>query len=164
MINKRLSELSCDKNEFDKAKGIYEKALNESDFNTKFSYQNEPSEIKNRNRKIIWFNPPYNESVKTNIGKQFLKLVKKHFPRHHKYNKVFNSNTIKLSYSCSTDMKNLIKQHNSRVLTEPTSHQEKSCNCRNKNSCPLDGNCQVKKIVYKATVTTDQNYRILWYS
>ena len=75
MINKRLSELSCDKNEFDKAKGIYEKALNESDFNTKLSYQNEPSERKNRNRKIIWFNPPYNESVKTNIGKHFLKLV-----------------------------------------------------------------------------------------
>ena len=162
MINKRLSELSCDKNEFDKAKGIYEKALNESDFNTKLSYQNEPSERKNRNRKIIWFNPPYNESVKTNIGKQFLKLVKKHFPRHHKYNKVFNTNTIKLSYSCSTDMKNLIKQHNSRVLTEPTSHQEKSCNCRNKNSCPLDGNCQVKNIVYKATVTTEQNYRIYY--
>ena len=99
MINRRLSELSCDKNEFDKAKGIYEKALNESDFNTKLSYQNKPSERKNRNRKIIWFNPPYNESVKTNIGKQFLKLVKKHFPRHHKYNKIFNNNTIKLSYS-----------------------------------------------------------------
>ena len=59
-------------------------------------------------------------------------------------------------------MKNLIKQHNSRVLNEPTSHQEKSCNCRNKNSCPLDGNCQVKNIVYKATVTTEQNYRIYY--
>ena len=162
MINKRLSELLCDKNEFDKAKEIYEKALNESDFNTKLSYQNEPSERKNRNRKIIWFNPPYNESVKTNIGKQFLKLVKKHFPRHHKYNKIFNTNTIKLSYSCSTNMKNLIKQHNSRVLSEPTSHQEKSCNCRNENSCPLDGNCQVKNIVYKATVPTEPNYRIYY--
>ena len=73
MINKRLSELSCDKNEFDKAKGIYEKALNESDFNTKLSYQNEPSEKNNRDRKIIWFNPPYNESVKTNIGKTVFK-------------------------------------------------------------------------------------------
>ena len=112
--------------------------------------------------KIIWFNPPYNESVKTNIGKQFLKLVSKHFPRHHKYNKIFNTNTIKLSYSCSTNMKNLIKQHNSRVLSEPTSHQEKLCNCRNKNSCPLDGNCQVKNIVYKAIITTDQNYCICY--
>ena len=59
-------------------------------------------------------------------------------------------------------MKNLIKQHNSRVLSEPTSHQENSCNCRNKKSCPLDGNCQVKNIVYKATVTTEQNYRIYY--
>ena len=77
MINKRLSELSCDKNEFDKAKGIYEKALIESDFNTKLSYENEQSARKNRKTKLLWFNPPYNESVKANIGTQFLKLVKK---------------------------------------------------------------------------------------
>ena len=28
-----------------------------------------------RKRKIIWFNPPYSNTVKTNIGKLFLKLV-----------------------------------------------------------------------------------------
>ena len=77
MINKRLSELSCDKNEFDKAKEIYGKALIESDFNTKLSYQNEQSARKNRKSKLLWFNPPYNESVKANIGTQILKLVKK---------------------------------------------------------------------------------------
>ena len=59
-------------------------------------------------------------------------------------------------------MKNLIKQHNSRVLSEPASHQEKSCNCRNKNSCPLDGNCQVKNNVYKATVRREENYCIYY--
>ena len=40
---------------------------------------------KHRRRKIIWFNPPYNRNVKTNIGKSFLKLLKKHFTRDHKY-------------------------------------------------------------------------------
>ena len=75
-------------------------------------------------------------SVKTNIGKQFLKLIKKHFPKHHKFNKIFNTNSIKLSCSCTTNMKNLIKQHNSKILSEAKTHQEKSCNCRNKSNCP----------------------------
>lgn len=26
------------------------------------------------------------------------------------------------------------------------------CNCRNKRSCPLDGDCKVRKVVYKAEV------------
>ena len=125
MINKRLSELSCDKDAFDKAKGIYEKALNDSNFKSTLNFNHEQNERKNRNRKIIWFNPPYNESVKTNIGKQFLKLIKKHFPKHHKFNKIFNTNTIKLSYSCTTNMKNLIKQHNSKILSEAKTHQRK---------------------------------------
>ena len=63
MINKRLSELSCDKDAFDKAKGIYEKALNDSNFKSTLNFNKEQNKRKNRNRKIIWFNPPYNESV-----------------------------------------------------------------------------------------------------
>ena len=61
MINKRLSELSCDKDAFDKAKGIYEKALNDSNFKSTLNFNQEQKERKKRNRKIIWFNPPYNE-------------------------------------------------------------------------------------------------------
>ena len=30
----------------------------------------------NRNKKIIWYNPPFSKNVKTNVAKQFLKLVK----------------------------------------------------------------------------------------
>ena len=59
-------------------------------------------------------------------------------------------------------MKNSIKQHISKILSEAETHQEKSCNCCNKNNCPLNGNCQVKTIVYKATVTTQDNYRIYY--
>ena len=34
-----------------------------------------------RSRKVIWFNPPYSKSVKTYIGKRFLKAIDKHFPK-----------------------------------------------------------------------------------
>ena len=34
---------------------------------------------KNRKRKMIWYNPPYNEAVKTNIGQRFLNIIDKLF-------------------------------------------------------------------------------------
>ena len=55
-----------------------------------------------------------------------------------------------------------IVKHNSKILSEAKTHQEKSCNCRNKSNCPLNGNCQVKTIVYKAPVTTQDIYRIYY--
>ena len=55
---------------------------------------------KTRKRKIMWFNTLYCVSVKTNFGRIFLKLIKKHFPGGNSLNKTFNKNTIKVSYSC----------------------------------------------------------------
>ena len=54
MMNKRLSELSCDKDEFDKAKLLYEKLLQESGYKTSMSYaQTEMKNSKSRSRNII---------------------------------------------------------------------------------------------------------------
>ena len=83
MVNKNNSDLYCDKPEFDKAKTIYESVLESSGYVTtmKFEKDNCNNQNTNRKRKIIWFNPPFNQQVKTNIGKSFLKLVKKHFTK-----------------------------------------------------------------------------------
>ena len=64
--------------------------------------------LKKRETKVVSFNPPYSQNVKTNIGKLFFKLVREHFPD-------FNFNTSKLSYCCTTSVRN-IEQHNSKVL------------------------------------------------
>ena len=53
-----------------------------------------------RTRKIIWYNPPFSKNVDTNIDKTFLKLIDKHFPKRSQLHKIFNRNTIKVSYSC----------------------------------------------------------------
>ena len=77
MINKRLSDLLCNEEEYEKAKPLYESALNKSGYKTTLTYTkitNVNNRIRARN--IIWLNPPYNQNVKTNIGKTFLKLVK----------------------------------------------------------------------------------------
>ena len=113
MINKRLSELSCNKDKFNKAKLLCKKPLQESGYKTPMSYaQTDLKTSKNRSWNIIWFKPPFSQNVKTNIGKIFLKLIKKHFPSHHHLQNIFNINTIKLSYSRMNNMPSFIKQHN----------------------------------------------------
>ena len=90
MIEKRVSELSCNADEFEKSKPVYEEALARSGYSCKLEYTSTATRRKNRPRNVIWFNPTYNALVKTDVGKQFLTLLSKHFPPHHKFRKLFN--------------------------------------------------------------------------
>ena len=73
MINKRTSNLSCDENEFNKAKIGYEMALKSSGYQTTLKFEKPPQNTRrNRNRKVIWFNPPLNSFV--NISLEILAL------------------------------------------------------------------------------------------
>ena len=71
--------------------------------------------MRKRARKVTWFNPPYSKNVVTRVGQKFLKLIDKHFPVGCKLRKVFNRNTIKVSYSCMPSMGSIIRQHNARI-------------------------------------------------
>ena len=92
----------------------------------------------------------------------FIRLVKKHFPRDHKLHKIFNTNTIKLSYCCTINMANIIKQHNSRIMSASPTEQLRMCNCRVKSECPMDGKCLTKCIVYKAEVRANNGKRVYY--
>ena len=59
---------------------------------------------------------PFSKNVSTNIGHKFLALVDKHFPKDHKLRKIFNCNTIKISYSCMNNTKQIINNHNKCIL------------------------------------------------
>ena len=161
MVNRRISDISFDKEEFDKSKPLYQKALEDSGFRHRLEYipPNQQVVRRNRQRNIIWFNPPYCKSVKTNIGKNFLKLIKKHFPAHHKFHKLFNRNNIKVSYSCLDNLKSKISQHNKSILSPPKNEEERMCSCpkKDKPNCPLQGKCLSRDIIYKASVTTENN-------
>ena len=80
IIAKRLSQNSSNKSELEKAAPDYEKVLQKSGFNIKLQYK-APKKPKSRNRRrnTIWFNPPHNATVKTNIGKEFFLSVKQAF-------------------------------------------------------------------------------------
>ena len=92
----------------------------------------------------------------TNIGKIYLNLIKKHFPRGHKFHKIFNKNTMKVSYSCMPNIKSSIDAHNSKILCRNQNEvREKDCNCTNKANCPLSNDCLDSCLVYEGTITSD---------
>ena len=103
---------------------------------------------------MIWFNPPYNSYVKTEIGAKFLKLIQKYFHKDNPLKKIFNRNTLKIGYKCAPNLDKIISGHNSKILKEENPQGVgRKCNCRRGGSCPLDGNCLQTNLVYQATVS-----------
>ena len=144
-IGRRISDISSSKELFNKAKPYYESALKQSGQDEKFMYTERKKPVthtaqnscKNRQRNIIWFNLPYCMNVQTNIGRE--NLVGKHFPKNHRYNKIFNRNNIKAGYSSTDSLQTIIKKHNKKILeTSKTPSTENNCNCRKKKLLPAE--------------------------
>ena len=160
--NRRLSQISYDEESFNKAAPIYQKALKNSGYthHLTFSPQTpiQPASPgrKNRKREIIWYNPPYSKNVATNVGRAFLKILDDEFPKEHVLHKIFNCNTVKISYSCMFNLKQDIDGHNKSILHSKIV-PPKTCNCRKPAECPMDENCLQESVIYQATVTTDDN-------
>ena len=154
-IRELLSRNSSNKQIFDSVKPEYEEALKNSGYQAFLEYieakvdniENNTSKMQ-RKRKMIWFNPPLNKSVTTNVGRKFLNLVEKHFPKEHILHKIFNKNTLKISYSCSQNMTQIINSHN-RKVKQPKKEESLSCNCRQNSDCPMDDKCRTMNTVYK---------------
>jgi len=123
---------------------------------------------KQRHRNVTWYNPPFSKSVKTNIGKKFLSLISKCFPKSHKLRPIVNRNTIKVSYSCMRNVGALITGHNKTLIKSnkptPTANPTaRTCNCRDVNKCPLSGQCLKASVVYQARVSREDNNSVQSY-
>ena len=119
MIANRLSKLSCSEQVFNTESILYQDGLKEAGFSEKMKYLETPNSNKTpdkkrtkRSRKVIWFNPPFSQTVKTNVGKRFLALVDKHF-KETSLGKYFNRSTVKVSYSCMPNIDIIVSSHNS---------------------------------------------------
>ena len=158
----RHLEITCDEDAFNEAAPHYQETLRKSGYAYTLKFKPEqqrpPNQKEKRRRNIIWFNPPFNRNVKTSIGRVFINLLDKYFPTGNKLRKIFNGNTVKLSYSSTPNMKQVIDGHNKAILKNAKkpeeNHFEKMCNCRNEKECPLEGECLQNEVVYRATVTT----------
>ena len=72
-----------------------------------------------------------------------------------KFHKIFNKNTVKVSYSCMPNIKSIINAHNKKILSPNRQLEERTCNCTRKETCPMNQNCLISNIVYEATLTSN---------
>ena len=157
MVSDRISKLSSSEQIFDAEKIPYRDALKSAGYNQNLTFTtNQPRQptTRCRRRKVIWFNPPFCQTVRTNVARKFLNLVDKHFKTTplHKY---FNRSTVKVSYSCMPSIKSIISGHNKYILrsTKVDGQPARQCNCRDgQGMCPVGGQCLKSSLVYKAEV------------
>ena len=159
-INKRLCNISSSKKAFDNSKEVYQKALIDSGYDHKLTFEENQTKPENTNtlqkkrrrREVLWFNPPFNANVSTNVGKAFLKLIDHHFPQGHILRKCINRNCVKISYCCTQNVKQIILSHNTKIIQElnnANTKKEQVCNCR--STCPLQGKCNSGPMIYQVT-------------
>ena len=76
-VNRRLSDISSDEDEFIASSQEYQNSLNEARYDHKLIFEPRNEQRRNRNRKIIWYNPPFSKNVSTNVGRKSIHIIKK---------------------------------------------------------------------------------------
>ena len=177
-VQNRLSKISANEDIFNDAKPPYQAALDASEYDHILTFDQNarnanPRRRNNRNRNVTWFNPPWSNNVKTNIGAQFLAILKETFPPTHILHKICNTNTIKLSYRCMPNMRRELSKHNNKILNGENGAAVQddlyNCNClplKNREHCKVMPGigCQVTNVVYKATVTRADTSQVETYT
>ena len=79
-----------------------------------------------------------------------------HFPQNHRLHKIFERNSVKVSYSCTKGMKTIITNYNKNILGKKAINNKSNCNFQNKEACPLNGQCQIGEVVYESTLSSNQ--------
>ena len=125
-----------------------------------------PTKKKNRRRTVTWFNPPYSMNLQTNVGRDFLRLIDTAFPPQNPLHKLFNRQTVKLSYRCMPNVAQAISRHNSKVLKGDRQNQQQTgCNCDGgPANCPVQGECKTKSVVYEASIRETVSGKIETYT
>ena len=121
MINDRLCTLSSNEDMFNATKKPYEEALKKSGYKCDLKYEEKDihemnkKKKRNRHKRQHWFNPPHSDNLRTNVGEKFINAVEEEFPENHPLHRIFNTNTIRLSYSNMPNMQMKVAMHNAKV-------------------------------------------------
>ena len=112
--------------------------------------------------------PPFCRLASINVGKYFIKLRDKHFKHDNKLHKIFNRKTLKISYSCTNNIfqminnhyKEIIKDFQDRTINNNNNNNngiKKECNCKTPNNCPMNGLCNLNNVVYQRIIYPKEN-------
>ena len=102
---------------FDQEVNHYQTAIDQAGHTDKLEFMEEVhseagSRSKRKARDVIWFNPPWSNNVRTNVGSKFISLLKKHFPRNSPLYCIFNCKKVKVSYKTTRNMNAVVAVHN----------------------------------------------------
>ena len=99
------------------------------------------------------------------MGKYFLRLIDKHFKQDNILRKIFNWKTLKISYSCTKNMSQIMNSHNNelinkfhnRVNNNNINCKKIECNCKSRTDCPMNGLCNLGNVVYQAIINPKED-------
>ena len=140
----------------------YQKALDKCGYLFTLHYE-PPTTNKRKDRQqnnILRYNPPISKNVSTNIGHRLLALVvstsRKTTLQH---NQSAKAAWITLKRPSPTNNKRILNlsEHIDDTAKNTHTKDTKTCSCRQKNTCPLNGNCLSPSLIYQATVTCKDN-------
>ena len=159
-VKLRIRNLSANEKISQESSEIYMDTLKNSGFREELTYQEEniPNDINKENKKccqknikikIIWFIPSFCRLASINVGKYFLKLIDKQFKHNNIQHKIFKRKTLKISYSCTKNIFQIINNHNEEIIKEfhdrtnnnNNNSKQNECNCKTRMNCPLNGLC-----------------------
>ena len=92
------------------SKKIYDNTLAKSGYTYNIQYNPDPNfgrsrgTTRTRRREVIYFNPPWDNCVHSQIWRDFLTLVDRCFQQGHKLRRICNRNRVKVTYSTMPSM------------------------------------------------------------
>ena len=78
---------------------------------------------------------------------------------------MFYRKTLKISYSCTNNIFQIINNHNKEIIKEfqdwtnnkNNNSKQNECNCKNRNNCPMNGLCNLNNVVYQGIIYPKKN-------
>ena len=167
-IELRLSSNSANRAIFEQAVPMYQSELLRCGFDYKLEYREKEEGGSKKcgrssKRRITWYNPPYCMNVCSNVARDFLALIDKHFKAGNPLKNIMNRSCIKVSYRCLPNIGARIAGHNKKILRKAEEKKAegvktgvKPCNCQKSKvaECPTPGACNTDGVIYKATVSS----------
>ena len=96
-----------------KKKTFFQHSLVNSYIYAKYLYSGEQGLSSDRSMMILR-RSSWNYNVKTTLGRRFLNIVDRHFPKNNPLHKIINRHTLELRYSCMPNMKTLISSQTTK--------------------------------------------------
>lgn len=133
-VTNRISTLSASEGIFYEHAQYYENALAKAGYTTPLKYiqknskvhkymtyrrnNEQPRDISGKKDTYLWFNPPYGVHIGLNIAEIFFKLIDRHFPPGSKLHPIVNRNTVRLSFSTTSNMKLCLSRINNKKIRD----------------------------------------------